>query len=308
VSQSAALTGYLHPAYANALAEFGTPRHLPHSDGWLLARTLAGRPERDAMGCYPLFACRDWARLRLDLAEIGGEFVSLVLVADPFGAYEPAELRRCFPDLCVPFKEHFVIDLAQPLRAFVNAHHQRNARKALQVLAVERCPDPTQLAGAWNKLYATLIARHGIKGLTAFSPRSFARQLQVPGLSMFCARHEGEIVGMTLWYSHDAVGYYHLGAYSERGYELRASFALFWRTLEYFAGAGLHWLDLGAGVGLKDEAADGLSRFKRGWATATRTAYLCGRIFDAERYAALTRARGAAATDYFPAYRKGEFN
>ncbi len=308
MSQSATPTGYLHPAYAGALAEFGTPRHLPHSGGWILERAIAGRPQRDAMGCYPLFACRDWSRLHLDLLEIGRDLVSLVLVADPFGAYEPDELRHCFPDLVVPFKGHFVIDLAQPLRAFVDAHHQRNARKALQMLAVERCPEPAQFVGEWSKLYANLIVRHGIKGLTAFSTGSFARQMQVPGLSMFCARHEGEIVGMTLWYSHDAVGYYHLGAYSERGYELRASFALFWRALEYFAGAGLRWLDLGAGAGLKDKAADGLSRFKRGWATGTRTAYLCGRIFDAARYAELTSARRGAATDYFPAYRNGEFN
>jgi hypothetical protein len=165
-----------------------------------------------------------------------------------------------------------------------------------------------QLVGEWTNLYATLIKRHRIKGLAAFSADSFALQLQVPGLSLFCARHNGEIVGMTLWYSHGAAGYYHLGAYSERGYDLGASFALFWYALEYFAGSGLLWLNLGAGAGLKDEASDGLGRFKRGWATGTRTAYLCGRIFDPERYAALTNVQRGATSDYFPAYRKGEFN
>ena len=44
-------------------------------------------------------------------------------------------------------------------------------------------------------------------------------------------------------------------------------------------------------------------RFKRGWATGTRTAHFCGRVLDPERYAQLA---GAAATSYFPAYRAGE--
>jgi hypothetical protein len=50
-----------------------------------------------------------------------------------------------------------------------------------------------------------------------------------------------------------------------------------------------------------------LSRFKRGWATGTRTAYFCGRIFDRANYREITRASGCMATDYFPAYRQGEF-
>lgn len=299
--------GYLHPAYAASLATFGTPRHLPLADGWILERGIPGAQDRDAMGCYPIFACRDWSRLHLDLDEIGKQLVSLVLVADPFGDYGPGDLQRCFPDLLTNFKEHFVISLASPLRSFVDTHHQRNARKALRELTVERCLDPPDLAGEWTELYAHLIARHDIRGPAAFSPLSLAQQLRVPGLNLFCARLDGEIVGMTLWYADDAAGYYHLGAYSERGYALRASFALFWHALEYFAEAGVRQVDLGAGAGARAKETDGLSRFKRGWATGTRTAYLCGRIFDPERYAALTTASGAGGSGYFPAYRSGEF-
>jgi hypothetical protein len=65
-------------------------------------------------------------------------------------------------------------------------------------------------------------------------------------------------------------------------------------------------LDLGAGAGLINDPADGLSRFKRGWSTRTQTAYLCGRIFDAASYHALSEARGLAGAAYFPAYRAGE--
>ncbi len=113
---------------------------------------------------------------------------------------------------------------------------------------------------------------------------------------------------MILWYVQNGVAYYHLGAYTEEGYQLRASFALFRKALEYFAESGLHYANLGAGAGIGSGADDGLTRFKRGWSTCLRTTYICGRIFDRQEYDRLVRARGVEATGYFPAYRKGEFN
>src|SRR5215213_167111 len=302
------MNGYSHPGYAASLAEFGHPRALPRSSGWLLERPITHTPYRDAMGCYPLFACRDWSKLDLDLEELSAELVSVALVADPFGDYEAAYLRKCFPTLVTPFKEHLVTDLSHAPENFVAPQHRRKARKALERLDVERCEDATLFLNDWIELYANLIRRHGIRGLTAFSGGSFEAQLAVPGLSMFRAMCDDETVGMTLWYTGGKVAYYHLGAYSELGYKLEASFALFWRALEYFSSQRVKWLDLGAGAGLSDaNRADGLTRFKRGWATGTRTAYFCGRIFDQSKYDEAMRARNITATDYFPAYRKGEF-
>ena len=114
-------------------------------------------------------------------------------------------------------------------------------------------------------------------------------------------------VGMTLWYVQDTVAYYHLGASSDLGYELRASFALFWLAIEYFASKGLHWLNLGAAAGITSAADNGLSRFKRGWSTGTRTAYVCGGIFAPDKYSELVKATNHPTTKYFPAYRTGEF-
>lgn len=308
------VNGYLHPAYAASLAEFGVPRRLPRCDGWILEREIEGASgERDAMGCYPLFACRDWSKLQADLDELDDSrrLVSLALVTDPFGDYSPSDLPRCFPDVARPFKAHFVVDLSRPAKEFIHAHHERNARKALGQLRVERCDEPTRYLDEWTRYYGTLIARHRIKGLAAFSREAFAKQLTVPGFVMLRAEtFEGEGVGITLWYTQNGVGYYHLGAYSELGYELRASFALFRHALEYFAADGLRWLDLGAGAGLEAsrEATDGLSRFKSGWATGTRMAYFCGRIFQRERYAELVAAKKLAPSAYFPVYRQGEFN
>lgn len=303
-----ALGGYAHGDYAASLADYGTPHPLPRSGGWILERPIEGSTYRDAMGCYPLFACRDWTRVREDIEELRGELVSLVLVTDPFGDYTPDALRDCFQDLAVPFKEHYVTDLTRPPHAFVHPHHQRNARRASREVRVELCEDAAAFVGEWHELYANLISRHEIKGVATFSEQSFARQLEVPGAVLFRAVNSGSTVGMLWWYvGDDNVAYYHLGAYSEAGYRLRTSFALFRDAIEYFAARGVRWLSLGAGAGLGGDGEDGLSRFKRGWATGTRTAYLCGRVLDRERYEEIVKARNVQPTRYFPAYRLGEF-
>ncbi len=305
------MTGYAHPDYAASLAEFGTPIALPRCGGWVLGRPIPRTAYRDAMGCYPLFACQDWSQLHSDLDDLHRDLVSIVIVADPFGDHNPQYLQKCFSDLVVPFKEHLVIDLAHAANSlsFVGEHHRRNAQRAFKRVKVERCPSPTQFLDEWNSLYAGLVKRHNIRGLTAFSRTSFRRQLAVPGIVMFRASLGAEAIGMTLWYTHRNVAYYHLGAYNEAGYQLGASFAMFWRVIEYFSGEGLHWISLGAGAGTSaTDQEDGLTRFKRGWATGTRTAYLCGRILDHKAYAASIAAAGATASDYFPAYRKGEFD
>jgi hypothetical protein len=301
------VTGYLHPRYAQSLAEFGIPLELPRCGGWILQRRIPGFPYYDAMGCYPLFACREWSQLFADLEEIGGELVSLSVVTDPFGEYSAAYLRRCFRDAVKPFKKHYTVDLRCSMSSYVSRHHRRYARKALRHVHVERCQDPMQFVEEWANLYAALIKRHDIQGIPAFSQASLAKQLTVPGIVVFRVVHRDTTVGMALWYAQGEVGYYHLGAYNEAGYELRASFALFWCAIEYFATEGLRWLNLGAGAGVEATYTDGLTRFKRGWSTGTRTAYLCGRIFDRTRYSGISNTRNVSVTRYFPAYREGEF-
>jgi hypothetical protein len=300
-------TGYLHPQYAESLSEFGTPYRLARCGGWVLKRRIPETSDYDAMGCYPLFACQNWRQLHRDLDEIEGGLVSVALVTDPFGGYDEAYLRRCFNDAVIPFKEHFVVDLNRPVN-ISSSSHQRYARRSLREVEIELCPEPQQHLDEWADLYSNLIKRHNIRGLAAFSRTSFAGQLKVPGLLMFRARHGPTTVGMSLWYVQGEVAYYHLAAWSDLGYSLRASYAMFWMVIQHFAAAGnVRWLNLGAGAGLKTDAADGLTRFKRGWATGTRTAYFCGRILDPARYEEIARAKGASAANYFPAYRQGEF-
>jgi hypothetical protein len=301
-------TGYLSPIYSESLDDFGKSCKLPRSGGAILKRRIPGFKYYDAMGIYPLFTCRDWTKLYVDLNDLRDEIVCLSLVTDPFGNYDERYLRYCFPDKLIPYKNHFVIDLNYSLQTFVSKHHHRNARKALKYLFVERCEEPIVFMDEWVRLYKKLIKRHNIEGIAAFSMPSFKKQLRVPGIVAFRAIYNDETVGMLLWYIQDErVGYYHLGAYSNRGYEMRASFALFWIAIEYFATVGIRWLCLGAGAGLSNNGTDGLGRFKQGWATGTRTAYFCGRIFNNDRYITITKAKSFDNSDYFPAYREGEF-
>jgi hypothetical protein len=300
------VSGYLHPVYAEAFLSIGTPRELPRSQGMVLVRPIPESPCFDAMGCYPLFACQDWERLPADLDEMNGALVSLALVADPFGDYNETLLRQCFPDVFFAYKQHYIIDLRRPQSSFLSKHHARNVRKALAELDVELCQSPDSFAEEWEDLYGYLVRLRRIRGIAAFPRESLVRQLQVPGLVMLRAVHRRDTVGMILWYVQGDVGYYHLAAYNAPGYRMGASFALFARSIDFFA-SRLRWLNLGAGAGVRPSSEDSLARFKSGWATGTRTTYFCGRIFDSSRYEELAARGSRSGDDYFPIYRKGEF-
>lgn len=298
------MTGYRHPVYARSLRDIGDPRHLPRSGGWILERPIGVDGLRDAMGTYPLFDCRNWSGLPADLEELGGRMVSVTVVPDPLAGFGgPDALREAFRDLVRPFKTHYVRDLSRPVEP--SRHHRRNVRRALERGVVERCDDPSLHLDEWATLYAALVDRHDIEGPAAFSRRAFEKQLRVPGIEAFRARREGTTVGMTLWYVGDGRAHYHLGAYDAAGYELGASFALFQVALEHLRERGVLRVDLGGGAGLEDDPADGLARFKRGWATGTRKALLCGRILDPGAYGRL--APDTDVGGYFPAYRAREF-
>jgi hypothetical protein len=299
------ITGYVHPDYAASLAEFGTPRELPHCQGWILEREIPGFPDRDAMGCYPLFACEDWSQLHRDLDEVGDGLVSLALVTDPFGDYDAVYLRRCF-DRVIPFKEHFVAELSRPPAEIISRHHRRYVRKALENVRVETCQEPTQHIDEWSALWGALADRANIRGLRAYSRRSFLKQLTIPGLVMFRALQQNTAIGAAICFVQEEVVYGHLMGISEVGHELGVSYALYWAILQYFSGK-VRWIDWGGTPGVQNDSTLGMSHFKRGWSTATRTTYFCGRIYDRGRYLELAEAKGISNTDYFPAYRKDEF-
>jgi hypothetical protein len=300
------LRGYTHSGYAESLAEFGSPRLLRRSGGWVIEREIGSDSGKDAIGCYPLFCCKDWSALSTDIDELTTDLISLVLVADPFGDFAADDLRRCFSDRFVPLKTHFVADLRRPIRNLVSPHHRYYAVRALRQLEIERCDAPGRYLDEWVKLYAALVERHRLTGIKAFSRQAFAKQLAVPGIVMLRAIHRGETVAAHLWYRQGEVIHSHLAASNAQGYELMASYALHWFALETFAEEA-RWLNFGGGSGLSENASDGLTMFKKGWASETRTAFLCGRIFDREKYRRLLLARSPADDSFFPGYRAGEF-
>ena len=129
------MNGYLHDDYARSLQEFGEPRFLPRCQGWVLVRRIPNSEELDAMGCYPLFCCREWSELAADLSAL--DLVSVSMVPDPFGDYTFKYLQQSFPDVAYPFKEHFVVAPNKEHAAGISKHHRYYSRRALQELRVE---------------------------------------------------------------------------------------------------------------------------------------------------------------------------
>jgi len=301
-------TGYGSAAYARSLDFAGEPIQLPKSGTWLLRRSIPNTPFHDAMGCYPLMCCQDWGQLAADIDAIGHDLVSVVAVADPLGNYSAEmELRNAFPDMVRPYKQHYVTDLSRSPSSYISSHHRYYARRALKMLSVEKVLIPLDSLDEWCELYSVLIKRHAVNGIAGFSKESFRQQLSMPGIYVFRAKEQGVTVGMAIWSRHLNNVYYHLSAYQERGYILRASYALMSSAIEFFSDAGYSRLVLGAGAGL-DDKTDGLTMFKQGWSTGTKTAYLCGRIFDRSRYEQLAEAleysqKNSQAESFFPIYR-----
>jgi hypothetical protein len=299
--------GYLHSMYAKSLSEFGNPMFLPSSLSWVLKRNIFAFSDKDAIGCYPLFFCQHWPGLKADLKEIRNDLISLAVVTDPFGGYDEQYLRECFRDIVFPYKEHYITDLKKLPVNFIDSHHQRNVKKGLRETEIEICHEPIVLFEEWKSLYKHLIQKHNIQGMAAFSEEAFKQQLQIPGIIAFRALFQNKTVGITLWYLQDDIGYYHLGAYSDIGYQVRASYAIFWTAIKHFADCKFQWLSLGAGAGILGKSADGLNRFKKGWATGTRTAYFCGQIFDNRRYQEIVKSMSLPENvSFFPAYRYGD--
>ena len=296
--------GYLSKQYAYSLSEFGKPTYLHNSKAWILQREVPGSRYEDGMGSYPLFCCSDWQAIKEDMDEIQNRLVTLSVVTDPFGAYDAELLQRLF-DRVHKFKDHFIFKTGRPIEEVASKHHRYYSKKAFKEVAIEQCSEPVHLLTEWTEVYSALVQRHELHGIKAFSENAFAKQLQTPGIVVFRALHKGATVGMHLWYIQEMLAYSHLQAMTQRGYELGASYALYWKAIEKLSSI-VNFIDLGAGAGTVSNANDGLTQFKKGWSNQIRSVYFCGKVFNEKFYTELTKERNAAASSYFPAYRNGE--
>jgi hypothetical protein len=288
---------YASAAYARAFESVAQPLWVPAWGAYVLARDIPGGG-CDALGMYPLAPFAPDADLRTGLQWLKAEgLVSIGLVPDPASAPPPVTLKAAF-ELCVPFKTHLLVDFRREVR--FSKHHRAEVRRALRTVSVEAVPLADHL-DAWCGLYDTLIERHEIGGLSAFSRAAFARMADVEGLTTVAAFADGEIVSMHLWVTDPAtrVAFSLLAATSPEGYRRSAAYAVEDASIRLFS--DLNAVNLGAGAGLQAEQ-DGLTFFKRGFANDEAQAWFCGAILDPVRYAALSGGATAPAIP-FPAYR-----
>jgi hypothetical protein len=290
--------------YAHSFSEFGQVLELPRANACLLKRQIGSTGLYDAASCYPLFCCADWTGLAEDLQELRDQLVSVTVVTDPLGNGTKAAFSAVFDEIR-PYKDHFIVETALRPEMFVSRSHKEQARRALRKVQVEVCSEPAEHLDEWVELFGILAQRHSISGMQRFSKRAFEEQLRVPGMVMFRAIAAGKTVGLDLWYVQGDVAQGHLAAFSETGYQLRASYATKWELINYFSDK-VAFINLGAGRSA--DASDGLAQFKRGFSSGTRTSWLCGRVYDADAYQGLAMqiepARRNAA--YFPAYRAAD--
>mgnify|MGYP000959020432 FL=1 len=294
---------YRHEAYARALQQ-GDAACFANAGGWWIKRRIPGTSLFDGAGPYPLLVCVDWSGLAADLAGVADDIVSFAAVVDPLGDFDEAMLRRAFPDVLFPYKQHYTVDLTRPLEQTVSKHHKYYARRALRDFRVEHCEDPVRYRDTWVALYSELVGRHEITGPAAFSPGSLAAQLAVPGMQVFLAYDGDEIAGIQLWAVQGSAVHHHLSAYSTRGYAMRVSYAMVWKAMENLQAAGVQLASLGAGAGINSNSG-GLTEFKAGWSDGQRTAWFGGRVFDRERYRQLS-AEVPPDTPFFPLYRAAQ--
>lgn len=300
------MEGYLNSLYSQSFFELGQPLNLPRSRGWLIKRMMPHLPYYDAMGPYPLFFCENWNELSADFQELKDEIVSISLVLDPFTVKQCGNCGDLF-DVFYPYKDHYILDLSLDLEKSISKNKQKNARRALRKLEVSLTIAPEIDLDQWIRLYDCLIERHQIRGLRTFSRQSFAYQLKIPKTHCFWAIHNSECVGANLYYIQGDVAYAHLSAFTEDGYSLGAPYALKWIAIQHLMKI-VRWINFGGGTNEQNIETDGLDLFKRGWSSKVGRSFFCGKINDQTKYQEAVKMSDVHQTNWFPAYRDGEFS
>ena len=293
-------TGYAHPSYVQTLSDFGTPISLLRGGAWLLSRPIPCSDQFDAIGAYPFFTCSDYAALRLELDHLTA-IVSVAVVPDLFSFGSASILSTSF-DSVIPFKTHYLTDLEIGFGRYLHRHHRRYASKGLSNFDVVRASDPVAYGSEWAEIYQHLVVRHRISRLSAFTPNSLSRQLEVPGCLYFRAVRDAVVHGAMVCYLDRGVAYAHLISTTAVGQKLSAQYALYWTAIEHCRRLA-RWFVLGSVPSLSiGQENSGLALFKAGWATATCQGYFCGHVIDPKRYEALCALLGRGGSN-FPAYR-----
>ena len=308
---------YGRAAYVGSLSPEGS-EVVPLWGGHVLLRPLPGAVGVDAAGAYPLAGFDPGADLRAGLQALASRgAVALAAVPDPLYGPDEAELRRQ-ADVYRRLKTHYLLDRdAGPFAP--TRHHRQEIRRADRRCTVEAVGLGAVMPD-WLDLYARLSDRRGIGPAARLPEAHFEWLARDPQAVTLVARVDGSAAAISIWLSDGEVAHNHLGASSNAGYRVGASYALYAAAIDRFAGHRA--LDFGGMPGLVDDPAHGLARFKRGFANAERSTVLAGFVLDRARYdravaqaaegqvaegqvaeGEAAEAQAAPVADFFPAYR-----
>lgn len=287
-------------AYASTLEHIGIPVSVPEWGTDVIARPLPGCKSIgdgfDAVGTYPICVFNEHADVRggFELLKYLGA-VSLTVICDNF--HRPDHLPGF--DVVREFKSHYLH--RGPGNSFGNGYypHQEHRRKIRRAKRDVVCREISLKAhlNEWCALYDCLIRRHILTGVHAFPRESFAALAEIDGITAIGGFVGDEMVCCNIWAVHEGRAHSHLVASNEKGYELRAAYAVTDFAMRHFMDCDV--INLGGPAGNGD-ADDGLAQFKRGFSNATAPAWICGAVLNRESYDTLSTGK---TTDYFPAYR-----
>jgi hypothetical protein len=290
---------YATEAYAQSLAHVGEAFAVPEWDSHVLSRPISGGSDRDATGPYPLSVIADGADLAGGLDRLAAaDLVSVVLVVDERLRPGAAALEATF-DFARPFKSHFLYDRSLGPLSYAK-HHRYELKRALARVEAREIALADHLT-AWEALYGALAARHSLGGLHAFPAAHHQTLAKLPGVRTFGAFVDGRLVSAHVFVTHEGYAISHLAASAPEGYATGAAYAI--NDLAIATLSDCETVNLGGGAGLTEDPADGLVRFKKGFANAAAPSYLCGKVLDRRAYETL--GAGRAETSFFPAYRGG---
>ncbi|MCS6893084.1 MAG: GNAT family N-acetyltransferase [Deltaproteobacteria bacterium] len=290
--------------YAKCFDQLGEVVSLENSGVHCLKLSNHYTPHLDLSYCYPFIYIFNLSGLIEDLKK-QINYQCFYGVLNPWiTVIEEHEIQ--FFDVFIEYKDHYYCDLGQPdIWSRISVSHRRLIKKALKKIDV-KISDPESVRDAWPDLYNNLIRRKNISGFTCFSKNILQKFLYVPGAKIFSAYRDQNLIGLVIFYISDPYVFYHLAAYSDEGYELSASYGIFWEAIQYFRLHGLRLFHLGGapdgGVGL------GLLQFKKGFASGVRKAYFVGKVLDQDQFRqTLIASESFGVRDFFPPYRKSAF-
>ena len=295
---------YTTREYVKTLAHLGEVLTL-EGGASLLVRQVQGIDCLDWAGPYPFLDGGHLAGLECDLRHATSQSVAaLSAVLEPLTMPNERLISNVFPDFDRPFKQHALVDLGADLEAQRSSQHRRKVRRALRKVNVERASVDDSVREEWLGLYSGLREARGFAGQMAdFDEAGLEAQLGLPGSRYYRARMSGTTVAAALWFDSEEFTWYHLGASTDAGRAVEASYALFDLALRQSVEAGLSWANLGGGAGLAEIEDDGLARFKRGWTPHLGWSRLVGRIISLATYESACQLGGPSRGGTFPPYR-----